>query len=77
MLGIISFADGVAATPITPKDFVTSITGAVTSAVSLSDIAAIVGVIIAAGIGAIVAWKFGRKGYNYLKNALTGRGGKI
>ena len=74
MLGIISFADGVATTP---KDFVTSITGAVTGAVSLSDIAAIVGVIIAAGNGAIVAWKFGRKGYNYLKNALTGRGGKI
>lgn len=73
MIGI-SLVDGAVATP---KDFVTSITGAVTSAVSLSDIAAIVGVIIAAGIGAIVAWKFGRKGYNYLKNALTGRGGKI
>ena len=70
----ISFVDGAA---MTPKEFVTSLTGSVTSAISLSDVAAIVGVIIAAGLGAIVAWKFGRKGYNYLKNALTGRGGKI
>lgn len=62
---------------MSPKSFVEGIIGNVTSTVSLSDVAAIVGVIIVAGIGGIVAWKFGRKGFNFIKNTLTGKGGKI
>lgn len=65
------------AASMTPKAFVEGIVSNVTSTVSLADVAAIVGVIIVAGIGGIVAWKFGRKGFNFIKNTLTGKGGKI
>lgn len=65
------------ASPMTPKGFVEGIIGNVTSTVSLADVAAIVGVIIVAGVGGIIAWKFGRKGFNFIKNTLTGKGGKI
>lgn len=65
------------ASSMTPKGFVEGIIGNVTSTVSLADVAAIVGVIIVAGVGGIIAWKFGRKGFNFIKNTLTGKGGKI
>ncbi len=67
----------VAGSTMAPKEFVQGIIGNVTSTVSLADVAAIVGVIIVAGIGGIIAWKFGRKGFNFIKNTLTGKGGKI
>lgn len=57
--------------------FVTSITSAVTDEISLTAVATTVGIIITAGIGAIFAWKFARKGYNFVKNALSGKNGKF
>lgn len=62
---------------MTPKAFTEGIIGNVTSTVSLADVAGIVGVIIVAGLGAIVAWKFGRKGYNFIKNAIMGKGARF
>lgn len=59
------------------KDFVNSVTGAVTTNISLTQVAAVMAAIIGVGIVAIFAWKFARKGYNFVKNALSGRGGKI
>lgn len=66
-------------TPVTNgmQEFVTSITTAVTDEISLTTIATVVGVIIAAGITGIFAWKFARKGYNFVKNALSGKNGRI
>lgn len=57
--------------------FVSGITGAITSNVSLADVATVVAAIVAAGIVAIVAWTMARKGYAYVKKAITGKGGKI
>lgn len=57
--------------------FVSGITNAITSNVSLADVATVVASIIAAGIVAIVAWTMARKGYAYVKKAITGKGGKI
>lgn len=59
------------------QEFVTSIIGSVTSEISLTTVATTVGVIVAGGIVSIFAWKFGRKGYAFVKNALSGKGGKI
>lgn len=59
------------------KTFVDSIVASVTGAVTLADVALIVGAIIAAGITFIVAWKFARKGYHFIVSALSGRGGKL
>lgn len=58
-------------------DFVSSIFGAITSNISLTTIATVVASIIGAGIVAIFAWKFARKGYAFVKNALSGKGGRI
>lgn len=58
-------------------DFVTGVIGGVTGAISLTTIATVVASIIGAGIVSIFAWKFARKGYAFVKNALSGRGGKI
>lgn len=59
------------------KSFVESLMTSVTSTITLSDIAIVVGSIILAGITFIVAWKFGRKGYNFIKSSIMGKGGKI
>lgn len=59
------------------KTFVDGVVGGVTGAVTLADIATVIAAIIGAGIVAIFAWKFARKGYAFVKNALSGRGGKI
>ena len=59
------------------KSFVESIIGCVTSNISLAQVATVLAAIIGAGIVAIFAWKFARKGYNYVKNALTGKGGRV
>lgn len=61
----------------TIKDFVSSVMGGVTSNVSLTQVAAVIAAIIGAGIVAIFAWKFARKGYNFVKNALSGKGGRV
>lgn len=61
----------------TIKDFVSSVMGGVTSNISLTQVAAVIAAIIGAGIVAIFAWKFARKGYNFVKNALSGKGGRV
>lgn len=58
-------------------EFVESIFGAITSEISLTTVAGVIAAIIGAGIVAIFAWKFARKGYAFVKNALSGRNGKI
>lgn len=68
---------GETTTPTSIGDFVNSVIGGVTSNISLTQIATVVAAIIGAGIVAIFAWKFARKGYAFVKNALSGRGGKI
>lgn len=62
---------------MTPKAFTEGIISNVTSTVSLADVAGIVGVIIVAGLGSVVAWKFGRKAYNFIKNAIMGKGARF
>ena len=57
--------------------FVQTIFGAVTDKISLTTVAGIVAAIIGAGIVAIFAWKFARKGYNFVKNALAGKSGRV
>lgn len=59
------------------SEFVDSIISSVTDAVSLADVALIVGAIISAGAVFIITWKFARKGFAFVMNALSGRGGKI
>lgn len=59
------------------KAFVESVIGGVTSNITMTDIATVLAAIIGAGIVAIFAWKFGRKGYAFLKNALSGKAGKV
>lgn len=56
-------------------EFVNSIISSVTSNISLTMVATIVGSIIAAGIVAVVGWKYARKAYRFVKNAITGRDG--
>ena len=58
-------------------EFVKSVFGSITSSISLTTVAAVVAALIGAGIVAIFAWKFARKGYAFVKNALSGKGGKI
>lgn len=57
--------------------FVQGILDKVTSTVPLTTVAAIIGAIIAAGLVPYFAWKFGRKGFAFIRNALAGRGAKI
>lgn len=59
------------------KTFVDSIIAGITSHVTLAQVATIIAAIIAAGIVAIFAWKFARKGFTFVKNALSGRGAKL
>lgn len=60
-----------------PSAFVDGIITAIKSNISLTQVAAILASIIAAGIVAMFAWKFGRKGFQFVKNALSGRSGKF
>lgn len=57
--------------------FISSVLGGVTSKITLAQVGTAVAAIITAGIVAIFAWKFGRKGYNFLKNALSGKNGGV
>ena len=59
------------------KEFINGITAGITSNITLADIGTIVAAIIGAGIVAIFAWKFARKGYAFVKNALSGKAGKV
>lgn len=65
------------ADPNAMKTFVDSIIAGITGQVTLTSVATVIAAIIGAGILAIFAWKFARKGYAFVKNALSGRGGKI
>ena len=59
------------------SEFVSSIIAGVTGEITLTTVASVVAAIIGAGIVAIFAWKFARKGYTFVKNALSGKGGRI
>lgn len=59
------------------SEFVTAVIGGVTGEITLTTVATVVAAIIGAGIVAIFAWKFARKGYAFVKNALSGKGGRI
>jgi len=59
------------------KEFVNSIINAITTNISLSDVATVIAAIIAAGIVALFAWKFARKGFAFVKNTLSGKGGRV
>lgn len=67
----------VSANATSVKDFVDGIMGGVTSNITLADVGTVVAAIIGAGIVAIVAWKFARKGYAFVKNALSGKAGRV
>lgn len=58
-------------------EFVKSIIEAVTGEITLIQVATVLASIIGAGIVAIFAWKFARKGFAFVKNALSGKGGKF
>lgn len=58
-------------------EFVSSVIAGVTGEITLTTVAGVLASIIGAGIVAIFAWKFARKGYNFIKNALSGKGGRI
>lgn len=59
------------------KSFVQSVIGGVTSNITIADVGTVLAAIIGAGIVAMFAWKFGRKGYAFLKNVLSGKSGRI
>ena len=58
-------------------EFVSAIIAGITGEITLSTVATVVASIIGAGIVSIFAWKFARKGYEFVKNALQGKNGKI
>lgn len=53
------------------------VVSSVTEKVSMTQVAAVVGIIIGTGIVSIFAWKFGRKAYRYIKNALSGKNANV
>ena len=59
------------------SDLATSVTKAVTDHITLAQVGTALTVIIGAGIVAMFAWKFGRKGFAFIKNALSGKPGKM
>lgn len=59
------------------KTFVDSIIAGITGQITLAQIATVIAAIIAAGIVAIFAWKYARKGYKFVKDALSNGGGKF
>lgn len=58
-------------------EFVSGIIAGITGEITLATIATVIASIISAGIVAIFAWKFARKGFAFVKNALSGKNGKI
>ena len=74
-MGNIVLAAEVSTSGIT--EFVNTVISAVTSKITLTDVAAVVAAIIGAGIVAMFCWKFARKGFAFVKNALSGKGGKM
>ena len=56
---------------------VEGVINSVTSVFSLTDLGLILAALISASITFVFAWKFARKGYKFIVNALSGRGGKI
>ena len=58
-------------------EFVSGVIAGVTGEITLATVATVVASIITAGIVAIFAWKFARKGFAFVKNALSGKGGRI
>ena len=61
----------------TMQEFVSSVMTGVTSSITLTEVAAVIAAIIGAGIISIFAWKFARKGYAFVKNALSGKNGRV
>ena len=59
------------------SEFVSGIIAGLTGEITLATVATVIASIIGAGIVSIFAWKFARKGYNFVKNALQGKNGKI
>lgn len=59
------------------KSFVQSVIGGVTSNITIADVGTVLAAIIGAGIVAMFAWKFGRKGFAFLKNVLSGKAGRV
>ena len=59
------------------SEFVSAIITGITGEITLATVATVVAAIIGAGIVSIFAWKFARKGYNFVKNALQGKNGRI
>lgn len=59
------------------SEFVSAIIAGITGEITLATVATVIAAIIGAGIVSIFAWKFARKGYNFVKNALQGKNGKI
>lgn len=55
------------------KSFVDSIIAGVTGQITLTQVATIIAAIIATGIIAIFAWKYARKGYKFVRDALAGK----
>lgn len=65
------------ATETSITSFVQSVIGGITSNITLADIGVVVAAIIGAGIVAFFCWKFARKGYRFVKNALSGKNASI
>lgn len=61
----------------TIAQYVTQLIGNVTSAVSLADVVTAIGAIIAAIVVPLFVWKFGRKGFAAIRNALSGKGARF
>lgn len=59
------------------KSFVEGVMGGVTSNITLADVGVVVAAIIAAGIVSIFAWKYARKGFKFVKDALAGKAGHV
>ena len=57
--------------------FVQSVFNAVTTHITLAQVATVIAAIIGAGIVAIFAWKFARKGFAFVRNALAGKSGRV
>ena len=61
----------------TISDLAQGVITSITSHVDLAAVATVMGVIIGAGIVAIFAWKFARKGFAFVVNSLSGKRAKM
>lgn len=59
------------------SEMANGVINSVTGKITMTQVASTVGIIIAAGIVSIFAWKFGRKAYAFIKNALSGKNGRV